>query len=80
MACRYSTFLLLYPTGITSEVGLIYVALPFIKVTILTMQKSKTSFANAYVSVELYTYETELSDIYNNFKLLLHVYIKMKLS
>ncbi|KAK7835612.1 very-long-chain (3r)-3-hydroxyacyl-coa dehydratase pasticcino 2 [Quercus suber] len=28
---RYSTFLLLYPTGITSEVGLIYVALPFIK-------------------------------------------------
>lgn len=28
---RYSTFLLLYPTGITSEVGLIYKALPFIK-------------------------------------------------
>ncbi|XP_059439968.1 very-long-chain (3R)-3-hydroxyacyl-CoA dehydratase PASTICCINO 2A [Corylus avellana] len=28
---RYSTFLLLYPTGIASEVGLIYVALPFIK-------------------------------------------------
>ncbi|KAK9109037.1 hypothetical protein Sjap_017097 [Stephania japonica] len=28
---RYSTFLLLYPTGITSEVGLIYIALPFIK-------------------------------------------------
>ncbi|KAG2694339.1 hypothetical protein I3760_08G138900 [Carya illinoinensis] len=28
---RYSTFLLLYPTGITSEVGLIYVALPYIK-------------------------------------------------
>ncbi|KAG6487316.1 hypothetical protein ZIOFF_055902 [Zingiber officinale] len=28
---RYSTFLILYPTGITSEVGLIYVALPFIK-------------------------------------------------
>ncbi|XP_027079154.1 very-long-chain (3R)-3-hydroxyacyl-CoA dehydratase PASTICCINO 2 [Coffea eugenioides] len=28
---RYSTFLLLYPTGITSEVGLIYNALPFIK-------------------------------------------------
>ncbi|XP_028769357.1 very-long-chain (3R)-3-hydroxyacyl-CoA dehydratase PASTICCINO 2A-like [Neltuma alba] len=28
---RYSTFLLLYPTGISSEVGLIYVALPFIK-------------------------------------------------
>ncbi|XP_035538671.1 very-long-chain (3R)-3-hydroxyacyl-CoA dehydratase PASTICCINO 2A-like [Juglans regia] len=28
---RYSTFLLLYPTGIASEVGLIYVALPYIK-------------------------------------------------
>ncbi|KAL3527543.1 hypothetical protein ACH5RR_012199 [Cinchona calisaya] len=28
---RYSTFLLLYPTGITSEVGLIYNALPYIK-------------------------------------------------
>ncbi|PON84750.1 Protein-tyrosine phosphatase-like, PTPLA [Trema orientale] len=28
---RYSTFLLLYPTGITSEVGLIYLALPYIK-------------------------------------------------
>ncbi|KAK4761443.1 hypothetical protein SAY87_029327 [Trapa incisa] len=27
---RYSTFLLLYPTGITSEVGLIYTALPYI--------------------------------------------------
>uniref|UniRef100_A0A804KZ89 Very-long-chain (3R)-3-hydroxyacyl-CoA dehydratase n=1 Tax=Musa acuminata subsp. malaccensis TaxID=214687 RepID=A0A804KZ89_MUSAM len=28
---RYSTFLILYPTGITSEVGLLYVALPYIK-------------------------------------------------
>lgn len=28
---RYSTFLLLYPIGIASEVGLTYVALPFIK-------------------------------------------------
>ncbi|XP_043714139.1 very-long-chain (3R)-3-hydroxyacyl-CoA dehydratase PASTICCINO 2 isoform X2 [Telopea speciosissima] len=28
---RYSTFLGLYPTGISSEVGLIYLALPFIK-------------------------------------------------
>ncbi|KAJ3676421.1 hypothetical protein LUZ60_003833 [Juncus effusus] len=28
---RYSTFLLLYPSGISSEVGLIYIALPFIK-------------------------------------------------
>ncbi|XP_068466568.1 very-long-chain (3R)-3-hydroxyacyl-CoA dehydratase PASTICCINO 2A-like [Phaseolus vulgaris] len=28
---RYSTFLVLYPTGISSEVGLIYISLPFIK-------------------------------------------------
>lgn len=28
---RYSTFLILYPSGITSEVGLIYLALPYIK-------------------------------------------------
>uniref|UniRef100_A0A7C8YJA4 Very-long-chain (3R)-3-hydroxyacyl-CoA dehydratase n=1 Tax=Opuntia streptacantha TaxID=393608 RepID=A0A7C8YJA4_OPUST len=28
---RYSTFLLLYPSGISSEVGLIYTALPYIK-------------------------------------------------
>lgn len=28
---RYSTFLLLYPTGITSEVGLTYIALPYMK-------------------------------------------------
>lgn len=28
---RYSTFLLLYPSGISSEVGLIYIALPFMK-------------------------------------------------
>ncbi|XP_077233535.1 very-long-chain (3R)-3-hydroxyacyl-CoA dehydratase PASTICCINO 2A-like [Tasmannia lanceolata] len=28
---RYSTFLLLYPTGIVSEVGLIYIALPYMK-------------------------------------------------
>lgn len=31
MWLRYSTFLVLYPTGITSEVGLIYVALPYIQ-------------------------------------------------
>ncbi|RWW28486.1 hypothetical protein GW17_00007049 [Ensete ventricosum] len=31
--CRYSTFSILYPTRITSEVGLIYVALPYIKVS-----------------------------------------------
>ncbi|VVA21050.1 PREDICTED: very-long-chain [Prunus dulcis] len=28
---RYSTFILLYPTGITSEVGLIYIALQYIQ-------------------------------------------------
>lgn len=28
---RYSSFLLLYPSGITSEVGLIYLALPYVK-------------------------------------------------
>nr|GMC62378.1 very-long-chain (3R)-3-hydroxyacyl-CoA dehydratase PASTICCINO 2 [Ipomoea batatas] len=28
---RYSSFILLYPTGITSEVGLIYKALPYLK-------------------------------------------------
>lgn len=32
MSCRYSTFLFLYPIGISSEVGLIYFALPYIKV------------------------------------------------
>ncbi|XP_052190095.1 very-long-chain (3R)-3-hydroxyacyl-CoA dehydratase PASTICCINO 2A [Diospyros lotus] len=31
MWLRYSTFLLLYPTGITSEVGLIYLASPYMK-------------------------------------------------
>uniref|UniRef100_A0A453DZG9 Very-long-chain (3R)-3-hydroxyacyl-CoA dehydratase n=1 Tax=Aegilops tauschii subsp. strangulata TaxID=200361 RepID=A0A453DZG9_AEGTS len=30
---RYSTFMILYPTGILSEVGLIYIALPYIKVS-----------------------------------------------
>nr|GMC57226.1 very-long-chain (3R)-3-hydroxyacyl-CoA dehydratase PASTICCINO 2 [Ipomoea batatas] len=32
---RYSSFILLYPTGITSEVGLIYKALPYLKLTYL---------------------------------------------
>ena len=30
---RYSTFLILYPIGILSEVGLIYIALPYMKVS-----------------------------------------------
>lgn len=34
---RYSTFLLLYVTGITSEVGLIYLALPYMKVRTLML-------------------------------------------
>jgi hypothetical protein len=34
IACRYSTFMVLYPTGITSEVGLIYIALPYMKVNL----------------------------------------------
>uniref|UniRef100_A0A453DZG4 Very-long-chain (3R)-3-hydroxyacyl-CoA dehydratase n=2 Tax=Aegilops tauschii subsp. strangulata TaxID=200361 RepID=A0A453DZG4_AEGTS len=33
LICRYSTFMILYPTGILSEVGLIYIALPYIKVS-----------------------------------------------
>ncbi|KAG6702696.1 hypothetical protein I3842_07G048200 [Carya illinoinensis] len=41
---RYSSFLLLYPTGITSEVGLIYVALPYIKVRILMMLNKEIFF------------------------------------
>lgn len=32
--CRYSTFLILYPSGISSEVGLTYIALPYIKVLV----------------------------------------------
>ena len=43
MPCRYSTFILLYPTGITSEVGLIYIALPHIKVSNYMIHKSKNS-------------------------------------
>lgn len=54
MPCRYSTFMLLYPTGITSEVGLIYIALPYIKVTILMMQKIQTSFAIIYFGRTIY--------------------------
>jgi hypothetical protein len=46
--------MLLYPTGITSEVGLIYIALPYIKVTILMMQKIQTSFAIIYFGRTIY--------------------------
>ncbi|XP_027076367.1 very-long-chain (3R)-3-hydroxyacyl-CoA dehydratase PASTICCINO 2 [Coffea arabica] len=51
---RYSTFLLLYPTGITSEVGLIYNALPFIKesakYSVLMPNKWNFSFDYYYVA------------------------------
>ncbi|KAK9285529.1 hypothetical protein L1049_024724 [Liquidambar formosana] len=36
---RYSTFLLLYPTGITSEVGLTYIALPYMKFWVLLSEE-----------------------------------------
>uniref|UniRef100_A0ACD5VKE3 Uncharacterized protein n=1 Tax=Avena sativa TaxID=4498 RepID=A0ACD5VKE3_AVESA len=35
---RYSTFMILYPTGILSEVGLIYIALPYMKVTTMPLR------------------------------------------
>ncbi|KAG6700959.1 hypothetical protein I3842_08G140100 [Carya illinoinensis] len=52
---RYSTFLLLYPTGITSEVGLIYVALPYIKASekycIRMPNKWNFSFDYSYMAI-----------------------------
>jgi hypothetical protein len=35
-ACRYSSFLIMYPTGISSELGLIYIALEYIKVLLFS--------------------------------------------
>lgn len=49
---RYSTFLLLYPTGITSEVGLIYIALPYIKVNNSMVHNSL--YVNFCFLMELY--------------------------
>jgi very-long-chain (3R)-3-hydroxyacyl-CoA dehydratase len=49
---RYSTFILLYPTGISSEVGLIYIALPYIKASgkySITMP-NKLNFAFDYLA------------------------------
>ncbi|KAM7515786.1 hypothetical protein LguiA_005369 [Lonicera macranthoides] len=43
---RYSSFVVLYPAGISSEVGLIYTATPFMKVTNLQTYKSKSSLTN----------------------------------
>ncbi|KAK1274887.1 Very-long-chain (3R)-3-hydroxyacyl-[acyl-carrier protein] dehydratase PASTICCINO 2A [Acorus gramineus] len=52
---RYSTFLILYPTGITSEVGLIYTALPYIKASekycIRMPNKWNFSFDNFYAAI-----------------------------
>jgi very-long-chain (3R)-3-hydroxyacyl-CoA dehydratase len=52
---RYSTFLLLYPTGITSEVGLIYIALPYIKASekycLRMPNKSNFSFDYYFASI-----------------------------
>lgn len=52
---RYSTFLVLYPTGITSEVGLIYIALPFMKASekycLRMPNKWNFSFDFFYVSI-----------------------------
>uniref|UniRef100_A0A453DZF6 Very-long-chain (3R)-3-hydroxyacyl-CoA dehydratase n=1 Tax=Aegilops tauschii subsp. strangulata TaxID=200361 RepID=A0A453DZF6_AEGTS len=48
LICRYSTFMILYPTGILSEVGLIYIALPYIKVTRITKKEKKTPYYSFY--------------------------------
>ncbi|CAL1395360.1 unnamed protein product [Linum trigynum] len=51
---RYSTFLVMYPIGISSEVGLIYLALPHIKVSekfcIRMPNKWNFSFDNFYIA------------------------------
>ncbi|KAG5017141.1 hypothetical protein AAZX31_08G270700 [Glycine max] len=52
---RYSSFLVLYPTGISSEVGLIYIALPFIKASekycIRMPNKLNSSFDYFYAAI-----------------------------
>ncbi|XP_022633886.1 very-long-chain (3R)-3-hydroxyacyl-CoA dehydratase PASTICCINO 2 isoform X2 [Vigna radiata var. radiata] len=52
---RYSSFLVLYLTGISSEVGLIYIALPFIKVSekycIRMPNKWNSSFDYFYAAI-----------------------------
>ncbi|XP_061364783.1 very-long-chain (3R)-3-hydroxyacyl-CoA dehydratase PASTICCINO 2A-like isoform X2 [Gastrolobium bilobum] len=52
---RYSTFLVMYPTGISSEVGLIYIALPFIKASekycIRMPNKWNSSFDYFYAAI-----------------------------
>ncbi|KAL3583445.1 hypothetical protein D5086_014506 [Populus alba] len=55
MWLRYSTFLLLYPTGISSEVGLVYFALPYIKGSekycLRMPNKWNFSFDNFYAAI-----------------------------
>ncbi|XP_011021846.1 PREDICTED: very-long-chain (3R)-3-hydroxyacyl-CoA dehydratase PASTICCINO 2 [Populus euphratica] len=52
---RYSTFLLLYPTGISSEVGLVYFTLPYIKGSekycLRMPNKWNFSFDNFYAAI-----------------------------
>ncbi|ONI02480.1 hypothetical protein PRUPE_6G201300 [Prunus persica] len=51
---RYSTFILLYPTGITSEVGLIYIALQYIqseKYSVRMPNKWNFSFDYFYAAI-----------------------------
>uniref|UniRef100_A0A0D9Y3A1 Very-long-chain (3R)-3-hydroxyacyl-CoA dehydratase n=1 Tax=Oryza glumipatula TaxID=40148 RepID=A0A0D9Y3A1_9ORYZ len=52
---RYSTFMVLYPTGISSEVGLIYIALPYMKATekycLRMPNKWNFSFDFSYASI-----------------------------
>lgn len=52
---RYSTFYVLYPTGITSEVGLIYLSLPYVKVSekycIRMPNKLNFAFDNYFASL-----------------------------
>ncbi|CAL1390238.1 unnamed protein product [Linum trigynum] len=52
---RYSTFLVMYPIGISSEVGLIYLALPHIKVSekfcIRMPNRWNFSFDNFYIAI-----------------------------
>ncbi|KAJ8771212.1 hypothetical protein K2173_026014 [Erythroxylum novogranatense] len=55
MWLRYSTFMIFYPSGISSEVGLIYLALPYIKKSekycIRMPNKWNFSFDNFYAAI-----------------------------
>jgi len=47
--CRYSLFYVLYPTGITSELGLTYLALPSLKVSDVYCTARTVPYALYYV-------------------------------